>query len=114
MARILPRSLANARHLLLGLLAIAFVLRIGGACEAMAAIPSAPAAHEVHCADLPGKPDKPVKSDAAACASCVALPVAIPARAGATSLATLSPVASLTDTLAGLASGPAPPPPKSA
>ncbi|RYD66656.1 MAG: hypothetical protein EOP58_05000 [Sphingomonadales bacterium] len=111
MARILPRSLANARHLLLALLAIAFVLRIGGACEAMAATPSAPAAHQAHCEDLPGKPDKP---DAAACASCVALPVAIPARAGATSLATLSPVASLTDTLAGLASGPAPPPPKSA
>ncbi len=113
MARILPRSLANARHLLLALLAVAFVLRIGGACEAMAATPSAPAAHQAHCADLPGKPDKPVKSEAA-CASCIALPVAAPSRDGATSLATISPLASLTDTLAGLASGPAPPPPKSA
>ncbi|WP_454884639.1 hypothetical protein [Sphingomonas oryzagri] len=112
MARILPRSLANVRHLLLALIAIGLVLRMGAGCEAMAATPSAPAAHQAHCADMPAKPGKPIKADAAACALCVALPDASIATIGTALAPTVQPVASLSYRLAGLVGGPAPPPPK--
>lgn len=103
---------ASIRRLLLTLLATALVLRVGSACEAMAATPSMPAAHQAHCADMPPKPDKPMKSDAAACALCITLPSIEATKAGATPVTALQPVSSLSDTLVGLARGPAPPPPK--
>ena len=112
MAGLLPRHVATARHLLLALLAMAFVFRMGAACEAMAATPSGPAAYQEHCADMPAKSGKPVKSDVAACALCVALPCPPPAKVATVPLTALQPVAELPDTLAGLAVGPAPPPPK--
>jgi hypothetical protein len=112
MPRILPRSLANIRHLLLALLAVGLVVRMGAGCEAMAATPATPAAHQAHCADSPAKPDRPAKSDVAACALCIALPDAAVAKVGTSPLVGIEPVAVLTDRLAGLAGGPAPPPPK--
>lgn len=110
--RILPRSLANVRHLLLALLAIGLVLRMGGGCEAMAATPAATAAHQAHCANMPARPDKPTKSNVAACALCIALPDRVPVNQEAALLASMEPVASLCDRLVSLTSGPAPPPPK--
>jgi hypothetical protein len=112
MARILPLSIANVRHLLLALLAIGLVLRMGASCEAMAATLQAPAAHNSHCADMPAKPDKPVKSDVAACALCIALPDAATPRVASVIPVTADPVAALSDRLSGLSGGPAPPPPK--
>jgi len=112
MARILPRSLTNVRHLLLTLLTLGLVLRMGGTCEAMAATPATPAAISAHCADMPTKPGKPVKSEVATCALCIALPDATVAKVDATPFISMQPVAALQDRLAGLAGGPAPPPPK--
>lgn len=110
MARFL--SLANVRHLLLALLAVGLVLRIGAGCEATAAVADAPAAHQTHCVDMPAKPDKPVKSEVATCALCIALPDAAVHKVGAAPLVAMQPVAALQNRLAGLAGGPAPPPPK--
>jgi hypothetical protein len=112
MARISALSLANVRHLLLALLAIGLVLRVGGACEAMAATPSMPVAHQGHCADMPAKPNKPMKSDVAACALCIALPDAAAAKVGSSFLVTVEPTVALIEPLPGLAGGPSPPPPK--
>lgn len=97
---------------MLALLASALVLRIGGACEAMAATATAPAFLKDHCAEIPAKSGKPAKSDAAACATCVALPCGIPGRVRAMAPNAMEPVASLASELAGLARGPAPPPPR--
>ena len=112
MARILPRSPTAVRHFLLALLAIGLVLRMGGACEAMAASFAAPAVHEPHCADMPAKPDKPITSNAAACALCIALPDAASPRVASAILPAADPVAALPNRLTGLSGGPAPPPPK--
>lgn len=112
MAGTIPRSFPQVRRLLMVLLAIGLVLRIGGGCETMAAAPSMPAAHQARCAEMPAKPDNPVKSDIAACALCIALPDAALAKVSAAPLVVTQPVAALHDRLAGLASGPAPPPPK--
>jgi hypothetical protein len=112
MARVLPLSLANVRHLLLALLAVALILRLGGACEAMAATPATPAVQMSHCADMPAKPDKPTRADVSACALCVALPDPGIAKVANAPLVAIAPVAALLDRLAGLSAAPAPPPPK--
>ena len=112
MARILPRSLADIRHLLLALLVVGLVLRMGGGCEAMAATPPMPIATQAHCADMPAKPGKPIKPDVATCALCITLPGSSQSKVASQRLPTMAPLASLTDRLAGLAKGPAPPPPK--
>jgi len=112
MARLLPPYLANVRHLLVALLAIGLVLRLGSACEAMAATPAAPAAHQSHCADMPAKPDKPVKSEAAACAMCVTLPAKLTAPAANVYVATANHTQARQHRLAGMSGGPAPPPPR--
>lgn len=114
MARILPRSCLTIRHLLLTLIAIGLVMRVGSACEAMAAIPAEPAAHHADCADMPVKADKATKSDVTACALCMALPGSVSETIGTSLLPALEPAAGLSDIFAGLASGPAPPPPKMA
>lgn len=114
MVRVLPRSLVNLRHLLVALLAIGLVLRLGGACEAMAATPAAPAAHQSHCADMPAKPDKPVKFDTAACAMCVTLPAKLTAPAANVYVATADHAHAKPHRLAGTSGGPAPPPPRTA
>ena len=110
MARILPRSLANVRHLLLALLALGLVLRMGAGCEAMAAVATTSVAQQSHCADMPGKSGMPAKIDAAACALCAALPDTAPAAIGAPPLVTAEHSAGLSEPLADLAGGPAPPP----
>ena len=112
MARILPRSPTAVRHFLLALLAIGLVLRMGGACEAMAAPLAAPAAHKPHCADMPAKPDKPIKSNAAACALCIALPDVTAPRVASATPSAVDPVAALPNRVTGRSGGPAPPPPK--
>ncbi|WP_157136946.1 hypothetical protein [Sphingomonas sp. PAMC 26617] len=112
MARILPRSLADIRHLLLALLAVGLVLRMGAGCEAMAATPAMPMAMQSHCAGMPAKPGKPIKSDVATCALCIALPDATVTKASVAPLVAMAPVAGLYDRLAGLSGAPAPPPPK--
>lgn len=115
MARILPRSLADIRHLLLALLAllaVGLVLRMGAGCEAMAATPAMPMAMQSHCAEMPAKPGKPIRSDVATCALCIALPNAVVTKASVAPLVAIAPVAGLHDRLAGLSGAPAPPPPK--
>ncbi|KQN25805.1 hypothetical protein ASE86_06275 [Sphingomonas sp. Leaf33] len=112
MARVLPRYLADIRHLLLALLAVGLVLRMGAGCEAMAATPAMPMAMQSHCAEMPAKPGKPIKADAAACALCIALPDAAVTKANVPLLVAIAPIAGLYDGLAGLSGGPAPPPPK--
>ena len=114
MARFLSQSLTNVRQLLLALLAIGLVLRLGGAYEAMAAVPQPPT-EPSHCTDMPTHPGKPVKGGTASCAVCAPMPAtrgdavltgiviaaAIPARPEAIRLD-------------GLTGGPAPPPPRTA
>lgn len=97
---------------MLALFAFALVLRIGGACEAMAATAKAPAFLKDHCAAMPVRSGKPAKSDASACTTCVALPCGIPGRVKAMAPDAMEPVTSLVGELAGLARGPAPPPPR--
>ena len=108
----MPLSLTNLRHLLLALLAVALVLRLGGACEAMAATPATSAVQMPHCAEMPAKPNKHTKVDVSACALCVALPDPAVGEVGATQFIAVAPVAALSDRLAGLSGAPAPPPPK--
>lgn len=112
MVRFLATSRPNVRHVLLTMLALGLVLRVGGACEAMAATQPVAAALQTHCADMPAKPDKPVKSEVATCAPCVALPDAAVAQVAMTSIISIEPVPALQERLAGLAGGPPPPPPK--
>jgi hypothetical protein len=112
MALIRPKFLENVQHLLLALLVVALVLRIGGACEAMAATPATSAVQMSHCADMPPNSDKPHKADIAACALCIALPEASIAKVGTTPFVAIAPVAALFDRLAGLSGAPTPPPPK--
>lgn len=114
MARILPRAVANVRCLLLALMAIGLVLFTGAGCGAMAATPSAPAAHQPHCTDTPARPDKPVQAANADCPLCGALPDVAPVMRAATHFDRMEHVAARPIRLAGLAGGPAPPPPRSA
>lgn len=112
MACVLPTSFASLRHLLLALLAIGLMLRMGAACEAMAAMPQAPAAHQSHCADMPAGSDKPAKAVSSDCALCVALPDAAAPRAHPTTYVQVEPVGARSVRLTSIAGGPAPPPPK--
>ncbi|MBB5714969.1 hypothetical protein [Sphingomonas aerophila] len=111
----MPRALPSfdLRRILLALLALGLVLRMGAGCDAMAA-PLKPAAQQSHCTDMPAKPDKPLKMDAAACALCVTLPGATPASYGVAVPAAGASDPSRPLLLAGLAGGPAPPPPRAA
>lgn len=114
MARFLPRSVTNVRQVLLALLAIGLVLRLGGACEAMAAVPQ-PAAAQSHCADMPAHPGKPVKGETVSCAVFAPMPAscgdAVPTEIV---IAAAIPARPEAIRLAGLTSGPAPPPPRAA
>jgi hypothetical protein len=112
MARVLSRSLANVRHVLLGLLALGLVLRVGGTCEAMAATPAMPGSHQTHCTDVPAQPDKPLKGDIASCGLCIALPDGTAAVIGTASAPPMAAFAVLADRLTSRAAGPASPPPR--
>lgn len=94
------------------LLALGLVVRLGGACEAMAMPVAAPVAHMAGCDQIPAKP---VKHAPSACpVSCVALPDAVHPAIEQIAFVAAELQTDTTAKLAGLAGGPAPPPPRSA
>ena len=108
--RVLPSI--NLRWLMLALLALGLVLRMSAGCEAMAAVPIAPAAHQSHCADMPAKPAKSVEAASADCALCAAMPDGVAPHAATSTYTEVEPTSIGPVRLAGLAGGPAPPPPR--
>ncbi|GGB40253.1 hypothetical protein GCM10011380_32130 [Sphingomonas metalli] len=111
MARPLALSVANVRRFLLLLLALGLVLRLGSACEAMAATP-VPTIGHIACTDMPAGEHKPLRAVSIECALCAALPVDITAPAGAFVFTPMEIAAGSANSLAGRDKGPAPPPPR--
>lgn len=107
-------SRSPLRRLLVVLMALGLVMRLGGACEAMAAVTTPPAAHQAHCPEAPSTPAEPVEKSAAECALCVALPDTASRGTEPATFTVPQPASAVPTRLAGLAGGPAPPPPRSA
>lgn len=112
MIRRRPSSRSLLGRLCVALLAFGLIMRLGGACEAMAAVPATPAAHMADCDRMPAKS---AKESLSACAvACVALPDAVEPAVGSVAAVVAEPQPGLTTRLTGLARGPAPPPPRNA